>query len=413
MTRQSLTKVALCLCGALLTSCGDPDRAVAPPLAAMGAGPQVVLTPSAATLPLGTTLQFDAHLVNPSGKPRANRQFTWSSGNAAVATVSETGLVTAVAEGSATITATAQRLSGTAQVAVVRRAHPEGVIAGTVALDNGPFGAAASARGTYHITRVAAGVERGDLPEFGFTASVVVGSGPTAVAFSPSGATSYVTNQLSQNLGVIDVAANTQVKTIPLLGDPFMVAVSPDGGTVYVTDNAAHLYAIDAATETIRATLTVSSISNGLVFNPSGTRVYASLLFSGEIVEIDAHADRVIRRMLIGGSKLQGIAMSTDGSELYVADEGASVLRVVNVESGTQVAEVSLPGAGFGVALSPDNAQVYVGLVFDGAVLVVDRASRTVVRTIATGGTPHRIAFSAGGETAVIANGAGWVDFVR
>jgi YVTN family beta-propeller protein len=412
MTRQSFTKLALCLCGALLTSCGDPDRAVAPALAAMRAGPQVMITPSAVTLPLGTTLQFDAHLVNPSGKPRANRQFTWSSGNAAVATVSETGLVTAVAEGSATITATTQRLSGTAQVAVVRRAHPEGVIASTVALDSRPFGAAVSPRGTYHITRGDAGVERGDLPEFGFTASVVVGSGPTAVAFSPSGATSYVTNQLSQNLGVIDVAANTQVKAIPLLGDPFMVAVSPDGGTVYVTDNAAHLYAIDAATQTIRATLTVSSISNGLVFNASGTRVYASLLFSGEIVEIDAHADTVIRHMLIGGNVLQGIAMSTDGSELYVADEGA-VLHVVSVESGTQVAEVSLPGAGFGVALSPDNAQVYVGLVFDGAVLVVDRASRTVVRTIATGGIPRRIAFSAGGETAVIANEAGWVDFVR
>jgi YVTN family beta-propeller protein len=411
MSKQSFTTLALCFAGALLTSCGA-DRAVAPSFARTSGSPRVVVTPSEAALRVGQTRQFDAQLANPSGK---SREFSWSSSNTGVAVVSNTGLVTAVAEGSAIITATTKPFTGTALVVVVGPAtHPEGVIARTVALAGRPAGAAVSSRGTYYITRAdIARVERGDLPEFGFTASVVVGAQPTAVAFSPAGRTSYVTNQFGQSLSVIDVESNTQVNTIPVLGDPFVVAVSPDGGTVYVTDNSARLYAIDAATETIRATMSVSSISNGLVFNASGTRVYASLLFTGEIVEIDAHADVVIRRMPIGGGLLQGIVISTDGSELYVADEDLNVLRVVSVETGTQVAAVPLSGRGFGVALSPDNAQVYVSLSLDGVVDVVDRASRTVVRTIATGGTPRRIAFSAGGETAVIANEDGWVDFVR
>jgi hypothetical protein len=36
-----------------------------------------------------------------------------------------------------------------------------------------------------------------------------------------------------------------------------------------------------------------------------------------------------------------------------------------------------------------------------------------VVNTISTGGTPRAMAFSARGETAIIANESGWVDFVQ
>jgi YVTN family beta-propeller protein len=414
MRKPLFTTLALGVAGALLTSCGGTDQGPGAILAAAGERPQVVITPSEATLPVGETRQFEANLVDPSGRPHPEPRFTWSSSNSAVATVSSTGLVTAVAQGSATIAATIHPFSGTAVVTVVRPTHPEGVIAGTVALDSRPWDAAVSSRGTYHVSRLdAAAVARGDLPDFGFTASIAAGSVPTNLAFHPSGSTSYVTNQFSQNIGVIDVAANTQVSTVLLQGDAFEVAASPDGRTVYASDNANHLYAIDAATGTIRATLTVSSICNGLVFNPSGTRVYASLLFSGEIVEIDAHDDAVIRNMPIGGGKLQKIAISTDGSELYVADEAFGLLRVVSVESGTQIAEVPLSGGGFGVALSPDNAQVYVSILFSGVVQVVDRASRSVVKSIVTGGEPRGIAFSPAGETAVIANESGWVDFIR
>ena len=415
MSTRLLVRAAFCLGGALLVDCSGPDQTIAPSFAT-ASRPQVVVTPSQATLPVGATQQFQAMLVDPTGQPHAERRFTWQSSNTGVATVSATGLVTAVATGSATITATTYPFSGTALVTVVASptaTHPAGVIAATTPLADRPFGAAVSRGGTFLVTRGDDGVGRGDLPAFTFPANVTVGAVPTQVAFSPSGGRAYVTNQLSDNLGVIDVATNTQVKTIPLQGDPFYVAASPDGTTVYVTDNVGHVYAIDAATETLRNTLTFPSLSNGLVFNPSGSRVYASLLFTSEIVEIDAHADTVIRSIPIGGGALQGIAIATDGSELYVADQSFGLLRVVSVASGTEIAQVPVSGDAFAVAVSPDNAQVYVGLPFTGVVRVIDRASRSVVSTISTGGTPRRIAFSAGGETAVIANESGWVNFVQ
>src|ERR1051326_6065787 len=45
---------------------------------------------------------------------------------------------------------------------------------------------------------------------------IPTGDIPTRVEFSPDGATAYVTNQYSQNVGVIDVAGAQQVATISL-----------------------------------------------------------------------------------------------------------------------------------------------------------------------------------------------------
>jgi DNA-binding beta-propeller fold protein YncE len=50
---------------------------------------------------------------------------------------------------------------------------------------------------------------------------------------------------------------------------------------------------------------------------------------------------------------------------------------------------------------------------FGGAVEVISTESNSIVNTIATGGTPRKIAFDGTGKTAIIANEAGWVDYVQ
>jgi uncharacterized protein YjdB len=54
------------------------------------------------------------------GNALTGRTITWASSNAAVATVSQTGLVTGVTIGSATITATSETKSGTSTVTVTQ-----------------------------------------------------------------------------------------------------------------------------------------------------------------------------------------------------------------------------------------------------------------------------------------------------
>ena len=78
----------------------------------------VRVSPTIAGIAVGGTVHLQAEPLDANGNPLANRTVTWTSSNNAVATVDNTGLVTGVAPGADTITATSEGKSGTAGVAV-------------------------------------------------------------------------------------------------------------------------------------------------------------------------------------------------------------------------------------------------------------------------------------------------------
>ena len=85
----------------------------------------VTVAPKEATLAaLGDTLRLTAAAFDANGHAIEAAQFSWKSSDDAVATVDASGLVTAVAGGRATITASASEVSGTAEVTVAAVAVP-------------------------------------------------------------------------------------------------------------------------------------------------------------------------------------------------------------------------------------------------------------------------------------------------
>ena len=85
---------------------------------------QVVITPTSPRLSVGNTLQLTANVLDANDGRLRGAAVTWDSRNLSVATVSVTGLVRAVANGSTRITATSGDLAGTVQV-VVEPGHEE------------------------------------------------------------------------------------------------------------------------------------------------------------------------------------------------------------------------------------------------------------------------------------------------
>src|SRR5947207_12584475 len=78
----------------------------------------VEVTPATASVQAGQTVQLTATPRDAGGNPLSGRAVTWSSSNTTVATVSNSGLVSGVTPGSATITATSEGKSGTSSVTV-------------------------------------------------------------------------------------------------------------------------------------------------------------------------------------------------------------------------------------------------------------------------------------------------------
>ena len=116
---------AAVLATALTHACGD--GAVEPPTLPDPPRPTTVtVTPATAVLPaLGATMRLTAEVHDQYGQPMVGTAVTWASSDATVATVDDSGLVTGLAEGLATVTAAAGGALGTSEITVVdgRRAR--------------------------------------------------------------------------------------------------------------------------------------------------------------------------------------------------------------------------------------------------------------------------------------------------
>src|SRR5438309_1769089 len=78
----------------------------------------VTVAPSSASIAITGTAQLTATPKDASGNPLTGRAISWSSSDNTIATVNGSGLVTGVAAGSVTITATSEGKSGTATITV-------------------------------------------------------------------------------------------------------------------------------------------------------------------------------------------------------------------------------------------------------------------------------------------------------
>lgn len=78
----------------------------------------IQVSPAPVTLRRGNVRQFTATPRNAAGTPITGLSITWQSSNSAIASVSPSGEVTAIAPGSVVIAATANQISGSSQVTV-------------------------------------------------------------------------------------------------------------------------------------------------------------------------------------------------------------------------------------------------------------------------------------------------------
>ena len=78
----------------------------------------VAIAPATASLAVGSTVTLAVTVKDAGGTALGDRVVTWTSSNVTVATVSATGVVTGIAPGAVTITATSEGVSGTAALTI-------------------------------------------------------------------------------------------------------------------------------------------------------------------------------------------------------------------------------------------------------------------------------------------------------
>ena len=120
MTHLCLTpaRIAAMISLAFLGACGDDSGDGGTSTGPVAVATVEVTAPSTSLTSLGATVQLQAVAKDASGNTLGGKSFTWASSDGTIATVDANGLVTAVANGSATISATTDGVSGSATVTV-------------------------------------------------------------------------------------------------------------------------------------------------------------------------------------------------------------------------------------------------------------------------------------------------------
>ena len=229
----------------------------------------VTVTPGVATLAsLGQTQQLSARTLDQKGNPMEGKVIRWSSNNPAVS-VSATGLVTAVRDGSATISATSEGVTGTTNVTVARTAASVVLAPATASLT--ALGA------TQAVTATAKDANNNALlnPVFTWTSSdprvatvdasgnvTAVGNGTARITAATGGRNGSVTVTVAQTTATVTVAPTT-------------AQISAAGATTQLTAQAADAngrpivgknftWTTDAAgVATVSATGLVTGVANG------------------------------------------------------------------------------------------------------------------------------------------------------
>jgi DNA-binding beta-propeller fold protein YncE len=253
-----------------------------------------------------------------------------------------------------------------------------------------------------------------------------LGGVPTSIALL-GGGTALVapTGPDATDVSVIELSSDRVLAQVAIGVSAYSAVTAPDSHTAYLGTNDGRVLEFDVASSRIIGEIDLEvekSRVNHLALNAAGTLLYASSFTTGSISEIDLVSKSVARLLIVGGVP-QGLAVSSDGTELYVADEsGTGRVNVYDIVGNIFVASIPSgatisTGGPFALAMSPDGAEVYVGVITEespGLIQVIDTRSRTIARTIEScGRIPRRIAFGFSGGLAVIADESGCVTFVE
>ena len=420
---MSLHRMIAGVVGLALIACSK-DVVNPPPVEQLVAAGMLAVTGSGQTGTPGQTLLTPptVRVVTSDGRPVPNITvvFTAGSGGSVVDGVvhSDANGVAVAGKwilgpqpGQQTLTASVPGLVSVTFVATVVSVQPPPISADRVLVGSRPYGLATLPNGMLYTSQLdGRTVTRVQFGSTTIAGVVNVGLVPTDVTFNPSGSVALVTNQFDSAVGIIDVATNQQVKTITGLSTIFRVIVAPDGKLAYASETGGRLMVIDVAGRAQSSFIPVPQDVNGIAFGRGDTLLYITSM-RGSVSMVNLRTNTLSHTWGIVGL-LQDVVVSPDGNTLYVAEEDAPLIYVIDAATGAILNRITTSAGVFGLKLSPDGKSLFASQPSNGQVLVVDRVSGQISHTYTVGGAPRRIVFDKTTGRAVVSNEAGWLDYL-
>jgi YVTN family beta-propeller protein len=245
--------------------------------------------------------------------------------------------------------------------------------------------------------------------------TINVGAFPLFVAVNPDGTRVAVANAVTGTVSLINTATNKVIATIPVGTQAAGVVFDPTGTRFYAVDPIGNsVVAVSLPGNTVGTPIAVGPNPMLAAIGPVGTPAAGKLYVTnygnsgiGNTVSVVNTATNQVTTLTVGaaGAGPMGVAISPDGTRLWVANGSADTVAIVDTTTNTVVNTIPLPSGAVYVAFSPDGHQAYItNRDTTNTVTVINTANYTTAGTITVGQKPGAIAFSPDGSVAYVTN---------
>jgi YVTN family beta-propeller protein len=237
------------------------------------------------------------------------------------------------------------------------------------------------------------------------------------LAIQADGRRLFATIESDNTLRVVDTATSTVMATIKLTGRPNQCAVTPDGHYVAVPirdKNAVDI--VDAEQRKVVKTLPVSKPHNA--FNAGSNRyLFVSAMGADQINVIDLTTLTYSAKVRVGGIP-RPYVVTPGGTTMYVAVTDLHGFMKVDVASG-KIERVAMPAENHtpkqrpfepsntlthGLALSPDGTELWVTSLLDDSLYIYDVKANKITGRVEVGDGPNWVTFSPDGKYVCVSN---------
>jgi YVTN family beta-propeller protein len=273
---------------------------------------------------------------------------------------------------------------------------------------------------------------------------ITLGGSPFGVAANPSDQDYvYITNSSDNTVSVISVSYNSVVKSLAVGATPKGIDITSDGSCIYVANSAADSVSAIDITSDISETIGVGNGPLGVALAPKQDYLYVTNNEDDSLSIIKAETNKLFVTLKnnyyikynnstddIAFSSPYGVAVSPDSYYIYVVNNGNNTVSKLSAtivySAGTDFdfadydatdstsgpytlyEPITVGNDPRGVAVTPDQAYLYVTNYGDNTVSVINLSTWAVVKTITEadgiGEGPFGVSVNPSGDFAYVVN---------
>ena len=368
-----------------LPAVNQPPTVGVPVVGSPNAQTGVVTGSVVASDPDGNPLSYNVTTVPTYGSVTlSGASFTYTPSAQRPPSVTQDSFVVTVSDGQASVTSPVS----VTVLPLPTNNQPQLAVDGSVGTGGSPSGVAVSGDKVFVTNQVSGTMTVYRKSDNAVLATVNVGASPTAVVVNSVGTRAYVANSGAGTVTVYDTSTYGQVASIKVGLSPSSLALTPDGTRLLVTNSASNTVTkINTATNGVTTlAIAVGKAPSSIAVSADSTTAYVTNATDNSVTVITLSYNATKTIAGVGTSPTSAVL---GGGKLYVGNLDGSV-TVISAASNTVTGQVTVGAPVKSLALSADGTKLFVATRSD-SVVAVDVATAAAVSTVTTDPTPDTV----------------------